>query len=199
MKIFAYFAALTLLATSAMADDGVWQKSYQLESVGKYTDALAVLDPVPANSADAELKSLRRGWLFYLLGRYDEAIREYRFAVARNERSIDAKLGLTLPLLAKKNWVDAENVAREVLKMAPNNYTALLRLTIALEGQKNWEEMGKVASVMVAGYPTDSSAYVYLARAKAWQGKVNEAVVAYLAVLSRYPGHAEAKAYLEKK
>ncbi len=193
------FAALVLNTQAALAENIVWQNSYSLETAAKYAEAMAAIDSIPANGPDAELKALRRGWLLYLQGRYDEAIREYGFAIQRNNKSIDARIGITLPQLALKRWNDAAQNARTALQMAPNNYTALLRLALALEGEKNWDEMAKVTSVLVTAYPTDATAYVYLARAKAWQGKVDEAVSAYAAVLVRYPGHLEAKAYLEKK
>lgn len=195
----AAFAALVLSSTAALADEAAWQSSYQLEAAGKYNEAVAVIDQVPVNGADAELKVLRRGWLYYLLGNYNESIREYRLAIERNSKSIDARLGIILPLLAQKRWREAEQNARAVLDIAPNNYYGLLRLTIALEAQRDWVVMAKTAATMVAGYPTDATAYTYLARANAWLDKRDEAVAAYTAVLSRVPGHLEAKAYLDKK
>lgn len=195
----AFFAALVFMSSSTLAENIAWSHSYQLEAAGKYSEAIAAIDPVPANGPDAEYKTLRRSWLFYLSGRYDESIREYRYAMERNENSIDARLGITLPLLASKRWREAEQSARAALDLTPKNYTALLRLSIALEAQKNWGEMAKVSEMMAAAYPTDATAYVYLARAKAWQNKTGEASAAYNAVLTRYPGHLEAKAYLATK
>lgn len=188
-----------LTAAPAMAQEAAWQTSYQLETAGKYTEALAAIDGVGANSPDAELKALRRGWLYYLPGRFDESIREYRQAIDRNPKSIDARLGITLPLLAAKRWREAEQNAQAALALSPNNYTAMLRLVIALEAQKDWPIMAKVAQGMVQSYPSDATAYVYLARANAWLGKRSEAVAAYTAALSRYPGHTEAHAYLAQK
>jgi tetratricopeptide (TPR) repeat protein len=187
---------LALFASPVFAEDAAWQSSYQLEALEKYQDALAAIDHVPVNGPDAELKTLRRAWLFYLTGRYNESIREYRYAMERNDKSIDARLGVLLPLLAQKRWREAEKGARAALELVPNNYIALLRLGIALEGQTNWDEMAKIAAMLVTGYPTDATAYVYLARAKAWLNRRDEAAAAYSAVLVRYPGHLEAKAYL---
>lgn len=191
--------ALALQSSLVSAQEAVWQSSYQLEAAGKYTEALAAIEAVAANGPDAELKLLRRGWLYYLPGRFDESIREYRLAIERNPKSVDARLGLTLPLLAAKRWREAEQAAQAALSLAPNHYTALLRLVVALEAQHDWAIMTKAATTMVTSYPSDASAYVYLARANAWLGKRDEAVAAYSAALSRYPGHLEAKAYLAKK
>lgn len=190
---------LSLCSAPVLAQEAAWQSSYQFETAGKYAEAMVAIDRVPANGPDAELKALRRGWLFYLHGKFDESIREYRLAIERNNKSIDARLGLTLPLLAAKRWRDAEQSARAALDLAPNNYTALLRLTVALEAQRDWPQMAKSATSLVTSYPSDASAYVYLARANAWLGKTDDAVAAYSAVMSRYPGHLEAKAYLDKK
>jgi tetratricopeptide (TPR) repeat protein len=203
MKIHRLVVAIAttwmLASASTYAQEAAFQSSYQLEAAGKYTEAMAAMDSVPANGPDAELKILRRGWLNYLPGRFDESIREYRLAIERNPKSLDARLGLTLPLLAAKRWREAEQAAQAVLTLAPNNYTALLRLVIALEAQQDWNIMLRTATTMAASYPTDASAFVYLARANAWIGKREEAVAAYTAVLSRYPGHLEATAYLAKK
>lgn len=192
------FCAMTITATTAMAEEAAWKNSYQLEAAGKYVEAIAALDQAAATGFDAELKLLRRGWLYYLLGRYDESIREYRLAAERNKNSVDARLGVTLPLLALKRWREAEQNARAALALSPNSYPALLRLTIALEGEHDWANMEKTAVIMAGVYPSDASSFVYLARAYAWLNKKNEAAKAYAAVLSRYPGHLEAKAYLEK-
>ena len=191
--------AISSSMPSAYAQDGGWQNSYQLETAGKYVEAMAAIDTIPVNSIDAELKVLRRGWLLYLTGRFDESIREYRLAIDRNSKSIDARLGLTLPLLAAKRWREAEQASKAALDLAPGNYTALVRMAVAQEGQRDWPNMMKTSVSLVSGYPTDATAYVYLARANAWLGRNEDAASAYNSVLARYPGHLEAKAYLVKK
>lgn len=190
--------ALLVAASPAHSQASVWQNSYQLEAAGKYSEAMAVLDAVAANSRAAELKLIRRGWLFYLLGSHNDAIREYRLALERNSQSMDARLGVTLPLMAQKRWKEAEQSARYALELAPNHYTALLRLTMAQEGQRDWAGMAKSAQSLAALYPTDATACVYLARSQAWLNHRDEALAAYEAVLVRYPGHLEAKAYIDK-
>ena len=190
---------LTLSATSVLAQGSAWQSSYKLEAAGKYGAAITALDQMRVNDPDAEFKLLRRGWLYYLVGSFDESIREYRFAIDHNSKSIDARLGVTLPLLAQKRWREAEQSARAVLELAPNNYIALVRLMTALEARQNWAVMEKTAATMVIGYPSDETAYLYLARAKVQLGKRDDAIAAYIAVLSRTPGQQEAINYLNKR
>ena len=203
MKWFPLLSALSVLlvlpAAPAQAQDDVWQNSYQLEAAGKYYDAIAAIDRVPANAPDAELKTLRRGWLYYLSGSPNESIREYRLAIERNSRSVDARVGITLPLLALKRWREAAQNARIALELAPNNYTALLRLAMALEGQHEWVTMAQTAATMVASYPSEVAAYVYLAHANVALKKRDDAIAAYTAVLVRDQGNLEARNYLGKK
>ncbi|NOQ36289.1 MAG: tetratricopeptide repeat protein [Methylococcaceae bacterium] len=198
-RLVIIFIMANLWILSAKAQEADWQRSYQLESYGKYSEAIAAIDVIEPKSHDGELKAIRRGWLFYLLTSYNESIREYRLAIERNNNSVDAHLGLLLPLLAQQRWREAELGANNALKLAPNNYLALLRLAIAQEGQRNWEGMHKTATQLVSAYPTDTSAYVYLARANLWLNNKKAATIAYKAVLSRYPDHLEAKTYFVNK
>jgi tetratricopeptide (TPR) repeat protein len=195
----AAIAALALQAVPAKAQEAVWQSSYAYEAAGKYVDAMAVLESAAANGPDAELKLLRRGWLYYLPGRMDESIREYRLAIERNPKSVDARLGLTLPLLATKRWREAEQAARAVLELAPNSYVGQVRLAIAQEGLQDWGGMLKTAMSLTSSFPSDATAFVYLARANSGLAKRSDAVAAYNAVLVRSPGQLEAKAYIDKK
>jgi tetratricopeptide (TPR) repeat protein len=197
--LFAAASAALILSTNTLAQEAIWQNSYKLEGEKRFNEAISAIDSVQANGADAELKTLRRAWLYYSAGNYSESIREYRYGIERNPRSVDARLGVTLPLLAAKRWREAEQSARAALELAPNNYIALVRLTIALEAQSDWAAMHKAATTLVAAYPTDATAYVYLARANLWLGKKSDGIAAYVAVLSRYPGHPEASAYLNKR
>jgi len=158
-SLLALVAALSLQVTTARAQDSVWQNSYQFESSGKYTEAIYAMEAVPANGPDAELKLLRRGWLFYLCGQYDQSIREYRLAIERNSHSIDARLGVALSLLASKRWREADQAARTVLDKAPHNYTALVRQAMAQEGLQDWPALTKTAQTLVADFPSDATAY----------------------------------------
>jgi tetratricopeptide (TPR) repeat protein len=197
--LIALTAALALQTNSVAAQEAVWQSSYTYEAAGKYVDAMSVLDTVTANGPDAELKLLRRGWLYYLPGRMDESIREYRLAIERNPKSIDARLGLTLPLLATKRWREAEQASKAVLELAPNSYVGQVRLATAQEGLQDWSALLKTATSLATSFPTDATSFVYLARANAWLGKKPEALAAYSAVLVRAPGNTEAKNYIDKK
>lgn len=181
-----------LLATTAHAGEADWAKSYQLESAGKPAEALTALDAI-GKDEEAHLILLRRGWLNYQLGRYDESLKTYTTAVNRYPRSVEALLGQTLPLLATRRWDEAAVQARKALELAPWNYTAATRLMVALEAQKDWKGLAKLGGDMAERFPSDATVLVYLARAETALGWKNEAASSWQEVLNRVPGHIEAK------
>lgn len=196
---------LLLLSGPAMAQSNAsgsadaWRDSYALESNGRYGEAALAIEPLLRESPTHELGLMRRAWLSYLQGRHSESLRDYNQALFVNGTSLEARLGLTLPLLAQKRWSEAASEARKVLAMSAWNYTAHLRLLQAEEGEKRWDEVARHASQLVARYPSDSGFYVYLARAEAQRGNAASARMAYAKVLERAPGHEEAVRYVNQK
>ena len=191
--------AIVLTLWSAISlGQGAWSESYRAESAGDYAAAIAALEPVIRASPDHELAVLRIAWLKYLLGDYNESLRDYERAAALNPQSLEAQLGSALPLLAQRRWREASVVAQQVLAVAPLNYYAHVRLMVAEEGERQWETLARHARELSARYPSDATFLVYLARAEARQGNLDAAVDAYSKVLERYPSHEEAAAFLER-
>lgn len=197
--VLVFVALLPLASMRVCAQDSIWAYSYQLEASGQYLQAIAALDAITVNNRAAEYKLLRRGWLYFRAGAFNESIREYRLAIARNNKSVDARVALLLPLLAERRWQEAELGANHLLAFAPNNYLGLLRLAIAMEGQREWVGMLKTTVILINHYPSDVTAYIYHARANAWLGYREEATSAYAAVLVRQPGNLEARAYFAQQ
>ena len=161
-RIFALLLVLSSLA--AQAEESAWQKSYRLEAAARYAEAFSALDGVE-DGADGGFALSRRGWLAHLQGKYGEAISLYQHALERNPKSLDARLGITLPLLARQRWREAAMYARQVITESAWNYTAHVRLLAAEEGQHEWRAMAEHAQRLVERYPSDATAWVYLARA----------------------------------
>lgn len=195
LAIPAAILAQSLLTQPVAAQESVWQKSQQLEAAAKYPEALAALDGLEDRTDGGYVLS-RRAWLNYLLGRHQEAISHYKRALERNPKSHDARLGITLPLLAQQRWREAGLYARQVIYESNWDYTAHARLLAVEEGMRDWSTLAEHADRLTDRYPSDPTVWVYLARARAWQGDVKEARKAYSRVLDRYPGHLEATRYL---
>lgn len=189
-------AAGMLFATGSYAASNLWADSYYLESQGKYDAAAKVLQSELAKRPADEFVVLRVAWLKYLAGNYSQAASDYQHALNLNPKSLDARLGLILPMLAQKRWREAAQIARQVLETAPWNYYAHVRLMSAEEGQEKWGVLAQHAKEVSIRYPSDATVLVYLARAEAKQGNKAEAQAAYRKVLQRIPGHYEASGCL---
>ena len=194
MNKLLFTAILSCLPLLARAD--AWSESYRLEAAARYADAAAQIEGYVRNS---EYAQIRLAWLFYLQGKFSESIAGYRRAQTMNPHSIDAALGVTLPLMAQWRWQEAADASRAVLAKAPWNYTAATRLLAAEEAMKQWRQMAEDAAQLAARYPSDATAWVYVARAEAWQNNVDKAREAYARVLQIVPGHIEATKYLARR
>jgi tetratricopeptide (TPR) repeat protein len=188
------FLALVLAAIPVWAADP-WSDSYKLESQKQYAQAAQVLAPLAQTQ---ELAQLRVAYLSYLQGKYDESIAGYTKALQMNAFSLDAPLGMTLPLLAQGRYEEAAVQARSVLAKCTWNYTAHVRLLACEEGLRNWSAMVTHARMLVLRYPSDATLWVYLGRAEARLGSKDQAVMAYQRVLQLYPAHNEALAFLQE-
>ncbi|MEA2080934.1 MAG: tetratricopeptide repeat protein [Pseudomonadota bacterium] len=191
-------AAGMLFATGSYAASNPWADSYYLESQGKYDAAAKVLQSELAKRPADEFVVLRVAWLKYLAGNYNQAASDYQHALNLNPSSLDARLGLILPMLVQKRWREAAQIARQVLETAPWNYYAHVRLMSAEEGQEKWGVLAQHAKEVSIRYPSDATVLVYLARAEAKQGNKAEARAAYRKVLQRIPGHYEASGCLQE-
>lgn len=196
IRIIAIVGLLYTVNCAAAVD--VWAESYRLEALTRYDEAAEVLQPALNKDSKNEFILLRMGWLNYLRGNYNSAMEYYKKALAVNSNSLDAKLGLVLPLLAQQRWNEAAKFTQEVLQVAPWNYYAHIRLMVAEEGLRQWQTLAKHAMEVSARYPSDATVLVYLARAYRWLDKTKDAKNAYQKVLERVPGHIEATQYLEE-
>lgn len=175
-----------------LADSDPWKESYRLENVYQYDAALNALNSI---SSDNELALLRRGWLYYLKGSNSKSIDYYNKAIKKNSKSLDARLGIILPLIAQQRWREAASNAKKVLEVAPWNYHAHVRLMAAEEALKQWSELEKHARSVHERYPSDADALVFLSRAYRKQGNDKAAAQTYKKVLELVPDHFESKQY----
>ncbi len=194
LKLSILFFSLSTITTSLLAND--WADSFRLESENKYFEAAKAIEKYTKTKVVSEFAVIRHGWLNYLVGNYNSSIEDYLSALRINPNSLDARLGLLLPLLAQTRWREAALHAKKVLDVAPWQYHAHIRLMIAEEAQLQWSALEKHASAVVERYPSDATAQVYLARAYASLGKKEPAILIYRKVLQMVPGHIEVTRYL---
>ncbi len=198
MKQKRVFLMVLFYLHSANVYSDTWASSYALEASGQYEKAAAVILPELDTASGGELGWLRYGWLNYLQGNYSDSVRAYETALRRNHHSLDARLGMALPLLAQRRYSDTRRYMKQVLDRTPSHYTATIYLLSCDEGQRKWSDMQKRAARLVALYPSETMPWVYLARAENYNNRKAKAQAAYQQVLMRSPEHIEASRYLSK-
>lgn len=184
--------------TTHQQDKIIWIKSYDLEQQRNLIEAANVLNPLIVKSPQNELALIRMGWLNYLQARYDLAEDYYHKALNANNNSIDARLGLTLALMAEQRWKEAALYANQVISLSAWDYFAHIRLMTCEAGLGQWESLEKHASGFVKHYTSDITGFIFLARSQAMQGKKEQAVQSYQEILFRSPSNTEAIQYLDR-
>ncbi len=188
-----------ILAAPAFAEenlDDFWNESYRQEALGKYQAAMEVMNNWLHLHPNHEFSIMRRGWLYYLQGKHNESIKDYQKALSLNDKSLEARLGMMLPLMAQNKWREAMVYGRQIDELAPWNYYAHVRMLRCEEALEQWNTLADHALQVYLRYPSDATIIVYLARAYEKLGNARGAEKAWLDVLERVPGHVEASQYL---
>jgi tetratricopeptide (TPR) repeat protein len=190
--------ALATWSSSARAQDAPtqWQQSYDLELEGKMQDSLSALERVPAPQ-QTYVFHFRRGWLLLLLGRYADSIAAYERASALSPAAVECQVGLMLPQMALRRWVDVEKTALSVLQRDPASYLASSRLAWAYYNLGRWADAAAVYRRVLAAYPSDVEMRVGLGWSLLKQGKAAEAAVELRQVLEIAPRHKTAREGLQ--
>jgi len=190
--------SILFISSNAASANDAWMHSYTLETAGKYTAAAESIEEYLKQTPPNEFAELRSGWLYYLSGNYSRSITHYKTAIKINKKSIDAMLGMSLPLMAQARWREAALQTKNVIKISRFNYIAHTRLMTCEENLKQWVSLQKHAEEIKHYYPSEATILVYLARAYFHNSNNKKAKETYQQVLQRYPGHLEAINFLAK-
>ncbi len=192
----AFTLALAATAPRAEANPEAWRRSYALEAQGDTRGALTALESLPADAQRTYLCALRRGWLLYQAGRYDDAVGAYQQAAQLARGAVEPRVGQLLPLLALRRWQDAERLAREVLRMDEDNYLASRRLALALYNLGRFDAARSTYQSVLTRYPGDLEMLTGVGWCELRLGRRGEAAEAFRAVLAVSPDDANATAGL---
>lgn len=169
------------------------QQSYDDEATGKLADALADLDRLPEPRRNTYVVQLRRGWLQYRLGQNAASVESYKKAAALAPGSVEARVGMLLPLLADRRFGTAEKSARDALRLDPNNYLATLRLAWSLYNLGQYGDALAQYRKLADAYPSDVDVRAGLGWSLVKLGRNDEAAKAFREVLEIAPKHALAR------
>jgi tetratricopeptide (TPR) repeat protein len=191
-------ALVVLLPAVAQSDaspevQDLYRASYREEAKGKPAVALDAMKKIQAKSGASYFVAVRKGWLAYLAGRFSESERAYQEAIKARPDAIEARLGLTLPLLVQKKWRPLEKACRDVLKADPQNAVARARLAHAYYSIGNYPDSATVYRKLVKDYPAELDHQTGLGWALARMGRAAEAKKVFAQVLDVSPDNSNAR------
>ena len=202
MRKLIMFALLPVVCAFGQAGDSALatalQASYAAEAKGDYPAAIKPLaDLGPADSAHY-IAQLRLGWLHYCTKNWNESIPHYFKAVQQAPNAIEPLLGLMLPQQAAGKNDEALRTAQMVLRLDPNNYTALSRTAWLLYLAKDYRGAAATYRKLVAWYPADSEMLLGLGYSLKLAGQTQEAAQHFRTVLLLSPNNTRALEGLNK-
>lgn len=186
MKFFSLMLLAVIMQAQSFEDiQQAFILSYQSESEGKYSLAIDELKKVYNNSYEI---NLRLGWLNYLAGNHNESITYYTKAGKQRPLSIEARLGLVLPLAALGKWNEVVKVYESILKDDPANTTVLYRLGLIYYNKQDYKKAYGYFEKIVNLYPFSYDGLIMFAWTNYMLGKYQDARILFEKVLLLSPG-----------
>jgi len=131
-----------------------FNQSINYEAKNDYKNALDVLKKV-AGENNSYLLNMRLGWLYYKNQDYNNSKKYYGSALIQSKSSIEAMLGLTLPLASLEEWDEVQDIYVSILKIDANNYYANLRLGQIFLNKGEYSTAQKYLEKMYLFYPSE--------------------------------------------
>ena len=182
-----------LLAQSDVIE--AFSKSYKLEKEGKNKEALTALKTVyDENSYEI---NMRLGWLAYMAGQFTESIAYYNNAISKLPLSVEARLGLVLPLSAISKWDQIISQYDKILSIDPNNTLVNYRLGVIYYERKQYNKAETHLKNVINLFPFDHDSLLMLAWVKYRQGDNNQARLLFNKALMANPSDISAQEGLE--
>lgn len=153
--VSAIFIFLSVTINSQAGDDKVksFNESIRLETAGKYDQAISSLTKIYTANKENHLINIRLGWLYYQKKDYAKSKEYYKNAIKSNGSSIEAKIGLTLPLAELNEWDEIKKIYLEIINLDSKNYTANLRLGQIHLANADYKNAKKYLEVVYNLYP----------------------------------------------
>lgn len=175
--ISAIFIFLGITVTSRTGDDKVksFNESIRFENEGKYEQAISTLTKIYSANKEDHLINIRLGWLYYQKKDYTKSKEYYRNSIKLNTASIEAKLGLTLPLSALNEWDEIKKLYLDIINLDSKNYTANLRLGQIYLANADYTNAKKHLEVAYKHYPSSYEPNLSLGYTYFYLGDMNNA------------------------
>lgn len=173
-----------------------YHTSYQLEKKQKYDQALSAIKEVLTNYEKGYTVNFRAGWLYYLKGKYANALRYYKKALLVVPSSIEIMASISLIHVARTDWKKVLEENYKIIKFDYYNLTANYWYCYALKIQGNLSLAEKVARKMLAVYPTSLTFLNELGEIHYFQKKYKASKSLFNSIVILDPTNVNADKYL---
>lgn len=173
---------------STLAD--AMKASYEAEAKGDLKGAIKALAIAPA--AGSYAAQLRLGWLAYVSKEWNESIDHYNQAVGLAPAAVEPLLGLMLPQQAAGRYNEAIHSALVVIRLDPNNYTAISRMAWLLYLKGDFKNAAAMYRRLVSLYPSDIEMLLGLGFSLKSSGERKESEQCFNTVLLLSPANTRA-------
>jgi len=193
VRVIILFTFLSIVAVKAQNDPKVqsaFTESYKAEAAENYSLGISSLKGV--YKADDYPINVRLGWLFLLSKQYTESVAYYDRAIKLKPYAIEARFGMIKALNALESWDKVKEHYEAILKIDPQNTTALYWLGVLLYNRKEYDNAARNFEKIVNLYPMDYGSVIMLAWTRFYQGKKSDAKVLFNHALILSPDDASA-------
>ena len=168
--------------------------SYNAETARNYTRALQIMEDLNTSDPNDEFYILRIAWLQYLLGRYNDSLKNYQKS-NNIFPSLDAQTGILNCQLALGLWNDAHNQAEQILKKFSQNIVVLSKAAYATYMLQNYKATADYYQRIINISPWDMEARGYLVNNLYLAKDIENARKHYQILIKYAPDSAMAKEY----
>jgi tetratricopeptide (TPR) repeat protein len=188
---------VTIFQCAAQSDPIVqtaFSESYKAELSGNYNVSVSEIRSV--YQADNYNMNARLGWLLFLSKQYTESVTFYEKAVRLKPYVLEARFGMIKSLNALESWDKVKEQYENILKIDPQNTTALYWLGVLLYNRKDYDNASRNFEKIVNLYPMDYGSVIMLGWSRYYQGKTADAKVLFHQALLLSPNDASAQSGL---
>jgi tetratricopeptide (TPR) repeat protein len=167
--------------------------SYKAEASQDYSGAIQALEALGIETVHAIYEvNLRMGWLSYKAGDNDRSANYYLRAIDLAPQGTEPLWGILMPYTAKEEWVKAEKIYKDLLKLDPKNGTANYQLGLIYYYRQNYPEALKYLEVSLKMSPFDYYSMLMNGWTRYFMGQKDEAKTLFERVLRHTPQDASA-------
>lgn len=173
LLIISFIAPFVSSAQDPKKQQDAFAQSYVMESRFNYKAAIGAIQKVyTENSYEM---NLRLGWLYYLDSNQTASLSHYQKALLLQPNAIEPKFGVVYPLSIMGKWDEVIKQYESILKIDPNQTSALYRLGLIYYNRGQFEKAKTYTDKFYALYPFDYDAVMMSAWVNLMLGKNSEA------------------------